>query len=139
MRITFVGGVFLMILLLRGSIAPQLLTIIFCFHGRSFGRLRSPPLPPRSLSSRGLLLGRRLLLLIIYGNVALYYKIGVVCANGMGRAYTICFFTVQWLWICGLWCLVFLGCSGLCPARCWISFLAGWGLWGGMIMFWFGR
>ena len=35
-----------MILLLRGSIAPQLLTIIFCFHGRSFGRLRSPPPPP---------------------------------------------------------------------------------------------
>jgi hypothetical protein len=42
---------------------------------------------------------------------------------------------LPWLWIFGPWCLACLGFSGLCPNRCWICSVAGWGIGGGMNQF----
>ena len=89
--------------------------------------------------SHGLLLWGRFSLLIICGSGVSLSRIGAVCANGVGRMWTISFYIVLCLWNSGPWCLVCLGSSGLFPELWWIFFAVGCGIGGGIVLSWYGR
>ena len=53
--------------------------------------------------------------------------------------WTISSYIVLWLWNSGPWCLVCLGCSGLCRDLWWIFPVVWWGIGGGIVLSWYGR
>ena len=65
------------------------------------------------------------LLIGVMGVEGWILSIGVSCAAVMGKRWIICFYIVERLIDCGLWCLDPLGSLGSCQDRLRILFLVG--------------
>jgi hypothetical protein len=85
---------------------------------RSLGKVSSVSrLQDRPHFLFGQQLGGKFSLMITLLRGAIRLLVGFVCADGVGRQWTICCFTMILLPSCGMWSLLPLGFIGRCPRR----------------------